>query len=252
MPTIPFPDIPALPGVPSIPRPAGVTLPTGGSLVTSLLGAAQGAVWRVLQTNTRWGIVDAKGKHLADPNIFQGLTATALGAVGLGPTLSTNSMEYSKETRVSDFPVEGGSFASYNKVELPGSPVVTLVLGGMESDRAAFLTAIDGACKSTALYSVVTPEKTYKNHSIERYNYQRRSDRGVTLLLVELALREVRQVSATYTKAVPEPKQPEAKPAVDAGKIQAKTPEVSTLKSLAAKVPSLAGMISDALKGALR
>lgn len=247
---IPFPNVPALPGVPSLPRLPGI--PSGGSLVTSLLGAAQGIVWRVLQTNTRWGIVDSKGRHLADPNIFQGVTAAITGGLGIGPTLSTNSVEYSKETRVSDFPIEGGSFASYNKVEMPGAPMVTLVLGGMESDRSAFLTAIENAVKSTELYSVVTPEKTYKSHSIERYNYSRRSDRGATLLVVELALREVRQVSATYTKVAPEPKQPQAKAPVDAGKIQAKTPEVSTLKALSAKVPSLAGVISDAVKGALR
>lgn len=250
---IPFPDIPALPGVPSLPRLPNISgLASGGALVKTLLGAAQGLLWKVLQTRTQWGVLDARGRHLADPSMFQGLLGTLIEGAGFGPTLSTNSVEYSKETRISDFPIEGGGFASYNKVEMPGNPVVTLVMGGSEGARSAFLAAIEGACKSTELYSVVTPEKTYPKHSIERYSYQRRSDRGATLLMVELVLKEVRQVSATYTKAAPEPKQPAAKPALDLGKIQAKLPDVSTAKALVDKVPGLLGTATNALKGVLR
>lgn len=258
MPLIPFPDIPNLPGVPSIPRlpslpsiPNIPSLPSGGSLIKTLLGAAQGVLWRVLQQNTQWGIVDSKGKHLADPSLFQGVLATAINGLGFGAVLSTNSVEYAKETRISDFPIEGGSFVSYNKAEMPGTPVVTLVMGGRESDRAAFLHAIDAACRSTELFSVVTPERTYKGYSVERYNYQRRSDRGATLLLVELMLKEVRQVSATYAKT-PTPKKEAAKPASALGKIQAKLPDISTAKALANKIPSLASMITSSVQSVLK
>ena len=67
---------------------------------------------------------------MGDPAKFTGLIGNALDAAGLGSTLSTNSVDFSKDTKVSDFPVEQGSFASYNKVETPASPIVTLCLTG--------------------------------------------------------------------------------------------------------------------------
>src|SRR6202035_2919805 len=106
---------------------------------------------------------------------------------------------YVKESRVSNFPVERGGFASYNKVEMPGNPTVSLVLDGSQSDRTSFLAAIDGACKSTTLYNVATPEVTYANHTIERYSYRRQANRGAFLFVVEVSLIEVRQLSAVYT-----------------------------------------------------
>lgn len=238
MPLIPFPNIPNVPGVPALPRS-----PNFPPAARATLGALQGLLWRVFQVQTRWGIFDSKGRPLGDPSKLSGLASAALDAIGIGSTLSTGSVDYSKETRVSDFPIEQGSFASYNKVETPASPSVTLCFTGSESGRRSFLEAIDSACKSTDLYSVVTPEVTYINYSVERYNYQRRSSKGATLLIVEISLKEIRQVSALYGMANPggvdTPKDAGATPQSDNGKVQATTPPTSTLKSLANKLPGL-------------
>ena len=190
------------------------------------------------------------------PAKFTGLIGNALDAAGLGSTLSTNAVEYSKETRVSDFPIEQGGFASYNKVEAPAAPTVTLCLTGSEKNRRTFLDAIDAACKSTDLYSVVTPEVTYIDYSVERYNYQRRNSKGATLLLVEITLKEIRQVSAAYSISdkgqVDAPQDAGAAPQVDNGKVQAQTPKPSTLKSLADKLPGLADKASSYLQGLVK
>ena len=235
MPNIPFPNVPNVPGVPALPRS-----PSFPPLAKAALGIVQGLVWRLFQVQTRWGIWDSKGKPLGDPAKFTGFVGTVLDAAGIGSTLSTNAVEYTKETKVSDFPVERGSFANYNKVEMPASPTVTLCLTGSESNRKTFLAAIDKACKSTDLFSVVTPEVTYVDYSIERYNYQRRNNKGATLLLVEISLKEIRQVSAQYTQSgkgqVQQPKDAGAAPQVDGGKVQAQAPQQSTLKSLATKL----------------
>jgi hypothetical protein len=248
---IPFPNVPKLPGVPALPRS-----PNFPPLLKAGLGLVQGMLWRIFQVQTRWGIWDSKGKPLGDPSKFTGPIGNALEAAGLGSTLSTGSVEYSKETRVSDFPIERGSFASYNKVEQPASPTVTLCLTGSEKNRRTFLEAIDKACKSTDLYSVVTPEVTYVNYSVERYDYSRRSSKGATLLIVDITLREIRQVSAQYTQSnkgqVDQPKEAGATPQADNGKVQAQTPPKSTLKSLADKLPSLADKASSYLQGALK
>lgn len=220
---IPFPNVPNSPGVPLIPRS-----PNFPPLAGIGLGALEGIIWRSFQIDSRWGIFDSQGNAVGNPQNL------ILETIGLGSTLSTKSVEFVKETRVSDFPLEKGGFASYNKVEMPAEPVVTLCVSGSESARQAFLSDIDKACKSTDLYSVVTPEITYANYAIEKYNYQRRSDKGCTLLQVEIALKEVREVSAQFTKAAP--KQPDAAPQVDNGKVQAQQPSVSTLKSITDKI----------------
>lgn len=238
MPLIPFPNVPKVPGVPALPRSAKYP-----PLAQVALGAIQGALWRVFQVDRSWGIYDSKGKPLADPRRFQGIIGDLLNTLG-GTTVSTGAVSFSKDTRVSDFPVEKGYFANYNKVEMPGSPIVTMCMSGSESERSKFLDAIDSATKSTDLYSVVTPEVTYIDYTVERYNYERRSNKGATLLIVELHLKEVRQVSSQYTVSnrgnVQAPKEASATPQVDNGKVQAQAPKVSTLKKLADKLPSLA------------
>lgn len=233
MPLIPFPNVPDVPGVPSIPRS-----PNAPVAQTAILGLVQGLLWRVARSQTRWGVFDKSGKPLGDPSQFTGLAGAALDSLGLGVTLSTGSVDYSKETKISDFPIEQGGFASYNKVETPASPVVTLHLSGSENNRRTFLDEIDKAVKSTDFYSVVTPEVTYANYSIERYNYTRRNTKGATLLTVELTLKEIREVSAQYSQ-IQAPKDVGATPTVDTGKVQAKTPDTSTLKAAANKLSGL-------------
>lgn len=248
MSNIPFPNIPKAPGVPPIPR--SVNFPP---IAQVGLGAIQSIIWRAFQVSSQWGIFDSKGRALGDPAKFTGLLGGAIETIGLGSTLSTNAVDFSKESRISDFPVERGSFASYNKVETPANPIVTLCLSGSSGDRRAFIDAIDKASKSTALYSVVTPEVVYINYSVERYNYQRRNSRGATLLLVEITLKEVREVSTQYTQSlIKTPKNASATPPADSGKVQAKTPRVSVLKSIAKKLPSLADRANDYLQGVLK
>jgi hypothetical protein len=183
------------------------------------------------------GIFDADGNQLGlhtGSSITSALTGQVTGTSA--PTLSTLGFDFMKETRISDFPVEAGAFANYNKVETPANPVVTLALSGTEDDRTRFLTAIDAACVSTDLYTVVTPEITYANYSVERYTYSRRAYKGATLLIVELSLKEIRQATATYAKVpIVNPQNPAATPQVSNGMTQATAPDTSTLKSLVNK-----------------
>jgi hypothetical protein len=103
---------------------------------------------------------------------------------------------------------------------------------------------------------VVTPEVTYINYSVERYNYQRRSNKGATLLIVEITLKEIRQVSSQYTQSnkgqVDTPKDAGATPSADNGKVQAQTPDTSTLKAVANKLPALADKATSYLQGLVK
>jgi len=216
MPLIPFPYVPALPGVPYLSRLVGQVIPTPVAVAAGVVGALLGTL---TQSQTQWGIYDSRGRPMG---------GTSVQLFG-GPVLSTNALEFRKETRVSDFPVQSGDFATYNKVQMPSTPMVTLALAGSESDRAGFLAEVDAACNSTDLYSVVTPEITYINHTFERYNYSRRSRRGATLLIVEIYLKEVRQVSAQYSTGtvnpqIGTPQTTSATPTIDSGIVQTQTP----------------------------
>lgn len=248
MPLYPFPDVPDLPGVPALPRS-----PLFPPAETIGLGLLEGLIWRIFQVQTQWGIFDSNGNSLGDPSLFVGIINTVLESAGIGSILSTNSLDYKKETRVSDFPVERGGFASYNKVELPANPIVTMCLDGSEDDRTFFLNAIDAASKSTNLYNIVTPEVTYTNYTIEDYDYQRRANRGATLLMVNLHLIEVRQVSATFSQTqIVNPQNPGASPQVNSGIVQPQVPPTSVLKSVANKVSSLASDAQSAIQNAVQ
>jgi len=218
MPLIPFPDVPDVPGVPAVPR-SGAPV---AQVITLSLGAAQAALSNASQvTPVRWGIyTTATGALLGQ-----------LGAPSKPATLSTNKMDYTKETRVSDYPIENGGFASYNKVQLPGQPKITMVLDGTVDDRTAYLTAIDAAIASTEVYSVVTPEFTYSKCTLEKYAYGRSAEKGANLLVVEISLKEIRTVSASYTNnsstpasaaapALPNANSPNALPQSVSGLIQ--------------------------------
>lgn len=228
MPNIPYPNVPSLPGVPSLPRKAGVNI-----VARTSLGLIQGTLWRALQVSDKWGIVDSKGAPLFDTN-----SSFITEAIGLQSSLSTVSLEFSANTSVSNFPVEQGKFATYNKVELPPELKVTLALTGSESDRAGLIATLVAAKESTELYTIFMPEVKFPSYTLQNYNFQRRSTQGANLLVVELSFLRVRQVSAQYTKSskVDAPKDPAAAPPVDSGKVQPKTPDQSVLKAAANKV----------------
>ncbi len=241
----PFPNVPEYPGVPALIRPAQEAI--ASSPVLSIgIGSAENLLIGALQQAAQWGIFDQSGNQLGllpnSQSTLQAIGGALLSQLtGSNPTvLSTFSLEFSKEMRVSDFPVENGGFASYNKVELPASPTVTLILDGSENDRTAFLNLLNAACLSTDLYNVVTPEVTYYGYSIEKYSYSRRSSKGTTLLIVEVSLKEIRQVTAALTNApIVNPQDAAATPQVNGGNVQPATPDQSALLSLATGAKSL-------------
>lgn len=223
MPNIPFPNVPPYPGVPALPR-AVVSAVASVPLLAIGLGTLEGILGSALQQPARWGIFDSSGNQLGTP-----LTESN------SSVLSTLEFDFVRETRISDFPIEQGSFASFNKVQIPANPIVTLALSGSESDRIDFLNAINAASLSTELYSVITPEVQYVNYNIERYRYERRASKGATLLIVDISLKEIRQVSAAFA-TITIPKNPGATPQTNNGMTQPATPPQSTLLSLAKKL----------------
>lgn len=214
LPTIPkppFPNVPKLPGVPRLPRS-----PKFPPAVQALLGLAEGLLWKMITAKPAWGIFDLSGNLILHAD-------------------SVLSFDFRNESRIAGFPIQDGAFAAYNKVASPFETSVRLTKGGKEIDRTGFLNAIERLAGSLDLVSVVTPEKTYINVNIVRYDYRRESNNGANLLIVDVMLTEIRQVAAQYS-TVKAAQQPSGAPPVNAGKVQPATTPQSVLKSIVKKL----------------
>ena len=165
-------SFPFLPGVPPLLLPyvqAAVTL-------------ASGSIEALLEINApKWGVYDDKGNQVIVPDTFLGI-------------------EYINSHRISDYPVEKGSFASYNTVQDPFNARVKMAVGGTEDDRITFLQTLDSLANSLDLYTLITPEKTYANVSIERYDFRRETHNGAGMIVASIHFLEIRIVELQSSK----------------------------------------------------
>lgn len=114
-------------------------------------------------------------------------------------------------------PIEQGSYSSFNKVKRPPIIRVLFTLEGWTgfsgsipnltnftlTSRSDMLAALDTMVADAQVYDIETPDTTYEDYDLVRYNY-RTSDRDVTLLTVEAIFQAVLQeaeVTLTSTTA---------------------------------------------------
>lgn len=182
VPTPQFPNVPKLPGVPQILRnPLDNNVP--GALLPILSPTAETFLFRALFNKApKWGIYSP---------------STNLRVVDADSVLSFDNRN---EWKVSDFPIQNGQFASYNKVILPFEVSVRFCKTGTLADRQLFLQQIQNIAGDTNLYNVVTPELTYLNCNITRYEVMRRDNRDAFALWeVDVYLRNIQQVTAQFS-----------------------------------------------------
>ncbi len=131
------------------------------------------------------------------------------------------SFTYKAEWTIADYPIEKGTFASYDKVTIPFDARFRILVSGSESMRAAMLNAVDQvASDQTNIYDAVTPEKTYSSVSVAHYDYTRTAKNGVSLLQIDIWCFNVRspmQSSLASTAA------PSGADAVNDGTVNANT-----------------------------
>jgi hypothetical protein len=174
MPT--YPNVPNVPGVPPLLRNP-LSPP-----VSTALAVADAVLTLVNFFLNQWGL------------FYSGGTAQA-GAPVLVPD-SVEEFDYHNTWKVANYPLEMGAFESYDKVQTPYEVMIRMMVGGTVGERSAFIIDVESAASSLTLYDVVTPERTYLNATIERYEYDRKAHAGLGLLVIDLHLVEVR-VNAT-------------------------------------------------------
>jgi hypothetical protein len=171
-------DIPNLPGVPSLPSYSPNTF--------SLLVADAIAIFNFL-LGPQWGIFLDGGQAF--------------------PYNSIVDFDYKNDNPVSDYPVEDGSFLSYDKVQLPFDVKVRVASGTDEASRKALLAAVSSVANDLNLYDIVTPEQTYSSCNCTHADYKRTNVNGVGLVVADFWFIEIRQTatstfSNTQTPAV--------------------------------------------------
>lgn len=206
-----FPNVPNVPGVPAVLRNSsnpGTAEPPRRS--SDGLGASILALFL-----PRWGLFSDTGVPV--------LVGDSVIAV-----------DYSKDHAISDYPTEAGGFQAYNKVARPYDARVTFAQGGTEADRADFLAQTEAACAALDLLTLVTPEVSYVRANPIRYAYRREARQGVTLLLVDVFVEEVRADAVTTFSNT---KLPDGAAEVNGGAVLPVAPTATQGAAIAGKTP---------------
>jgi hypothetical protein len=234
-----YPDVPHAPGVPAVLRQVG-------AIENNIVMLAADAVSIVrMFAKPQWGLF---------------LKSGAPAMVGID---SIVALDVRREYRISDYPIEQGAFASYNKVEtpldirvsfvvsgsgsllsslIPGGALLSLVSGKSSSvaNRDQFLSIMRDLARSLTMIYVTMPEGTYGNLNVVHYDYRREARSGATLLKIDIWLQEVRvsakaaangagtdPINATTPTAITAPQNPASADPVNGGTVQA-TPVTPT------------------------
>lgn len=153
------------------------------------------------------------------------IVANGSSALVINPD-TVSRFEYRGETRISDYPVEQGAFASYNRVLTPFDIRMTMVCSGLLLDKARgalgigaisgalglgssqpmqksdFIDTLESMRETTNLFDIVTPDRVYESLSLTHYDYRRETTNGATMLIVEAWFQEIRVTgSASYTSS---------------------------------------------------
>lgn len=170
-----YPKVPALAGVPALLRSGAQIFDTltlgffgAGELVNSILGTEA----------VRWGVFDQSGKQIAQYD-------------------SVISTDYRDDATISDYPVENGSFAAYNKVDMPFIKVVTLTCAGDVERRNAFQNDLRDARRSLKLYTVITEDATYLKCNLVSLSWTRTATKGAHRVEARCEFQEVREKGTT-------------------------------------------------------
>lgn len=103
------------------------------------------------------------------------------------------------ESQTSDYPVEKGAFATYNKVRRPTGVSVTLIKTGSDVARFTWLAAIRQAETQapTTLYTLISPQGVFVDYTLKDMAYETRQDRGSNILYLTVQFVEIPQIPSS-------------------------------------------------------
>lgn len=142
------------------------------------------------------------------------ITSATTGAPVIVPD-SIQVFGYKNTADISDYPIEQGSFNTFNKVRVPRNIRVLMACGGLNfaqqveqsvdqlvnaaigttlgqgMQRSAFCDSLDAMIASLDEYNIVTPDKTYANFNCISVSYDRTARSGAGMIKAECIFREI-------------------------------------------------------------
>jgi hypothetical protein len=159
-------------------------------------------------------------------SLFAGVTGAPWGIyLGVIPVVVTENVvafDFGQQFDISDYPIEDGQFASYNKVYRPFDVTFRFSAGGDLLKRQALLDSIRAFVEDTNEYSVVTPDAVYLSVNLVGYRYRQSNNDGVGLIKVDVMARQVKNaVAAVFTGSLSSPRNPSFASQINDGVSQA-------------------------------
>ena len=136
----------------------------------------------LFDTGQQWTIIAADGSAAIDFHSFVNLDVT-------------------RETPVTQAPIEQGGFVDYNKVITPTTVGLMLSIKGEPARLQQVLDQINGLAASCTLLNILTPYAEFKNYAMEKYQYSQDNQSGIDVLYFNFSFTEVREVSVAYSNA---------------------------------------------------
>jgi|SRR5271156_6560860 len=100
------------------------------------------------------------------------------------------SFSYGQDWKISTYPVEQGSYQSYDKVQLPSEIRCRFSAGGSVFNRQQMLASIDAVMSDINLYDIVTPENVYLSYNFMHRSYDRDAE-SAGMIVIDLGFMEI-------------------------------------------------------------
>lgn len=124
---------------------------------------------------------------------------------------------YKRDSLLSDYPIEGGGFQTYDKVQIPRDLRVRMAVGADEPTRQNFLLTLESIAGDLNLYTIITPEMSYPSVNITHIDFRRSSGEGVGMIVADIWFLEIRvTASAQFSNTA----QPSGADAENGGQVQ--------------------------------
>ena len=118
-------------------------------------------------------------------------------------------MSASESSSLPEEPIEQGSFASYNLTIEPITMTCRLALQGKPAEIQDVITRLQELKKGTEKLTFILPMASYENMMLESFDYRRDNHSGHNVLMVDVRLKEIREIEdQKTTSSVTEPEPP--------------------------------------------
>jgi hypothetical protein len=202
MPIIPKALYPLVPNAPGVPAMLRNVAKVADAATLGFLGISDALDLLIGSEQVQWGVFTKAGNPVAIAD-------------------SVLSFDYRNGSRMSDYPVEQGAFASYNKTSDPYEVRIRMVRAGSERERTDFIFALEAAAASLDTFEVRTPEIYYTGANIDSFDYRRETRNGAGVIIAELHLREIREPmnAVLYSPKAPGAAAPQSQGQVQTGPV---------------------------------